>query len=114
IAEVEVLGDGVGAPAAGIVDGRAAPQAARAVEVGKQARRPARGLLDSEVSAQHERLEPGQEGIVFVEKSPTELDRRDAWVAEPRDRLLQHVRRRAKVRIEDGEEFTGGMRKRIA
>src|SRR5581483_12209532 len=67
VGDVEVLGQGVVAPAAGALQGGLAPDPGGAVEVEPEAAGAARGLLDGEVPVDGQRLQAGEQRRVAVD-----------------------------------------------
>ena len=107
IAEVEVFGEGEGAPAARFADAGHAPDAAGAAEVHEPAGAVAGGLLDDEVAVEGEGLAAGEGVIEPVEMAPAGLDHADLFVGdEVGDGAAEEVRRGDEVGVEHGEQFT--------
>ena len=105
IAQVEIFGQRVVLPAAGISDRRSPPDARGAVEVEEQPGAVPSAVLQHEVGVEQDRLDLREQRVVLVDVPPSRLHHRDAVVAEVRNRLLQEVRRRNEVRVEDGDEL---------
>ena len=70
IGEIKVLGQRVVLPSAGGLDCSSAPDAGGAVEVEESAAGEAGGVLDSEVSVEENRLNPGEQRESAVEVVP--------------------------------------------
>ena len=105
IRDVEVFGQRVVAPAAGIDDRLAPPDPGRAVEVEPVAAGGAGLLLDGEVAVDGECLEAGQQRIVAIDVTPPSLDEGEARVGgDDRDGRCQEVRRRDEVGVEDRDQ----------
>src|SRR6266850_3513098 len=67
IGKIGVFGERIVLPAAGIVDGFAAPHASGAVEIEKSAAAGARAMLDNEMAVEKNGLNVGEQGVVAVE-----------------------------------------------
>ncbi len=78
-------------PAAGIRDGRAAPDARRAVEVEKAAGAIAAAVLEDEVAVEQNRLDLRQQRVVLVDVAPARLHHADVRVDEVRHQLDEEV-----------------------
>jgi len=72
--DVHVLDGGALHPAAGVLEGLDAPHAGRAVEAKEVEVDAIDLLLDLEVEAQVDVLQPGQQVLVLVHEAPTSLD----------------------------------------
>ena len=103
VAQVQIFGQRVVLPAAGIVDGGPTPDAGRAVEVHESAAAVAGGVLDHEVAVEEDRLALGQQAGVAVEVVPADLDHADLVVGEVVDHVVEQVGRRDEVGVEDGD-----------
>ena len=108
-AQVQVLGEGVGPPAAGLVDGPPPPDAGRAVELEEVAARLAAGLLDGEMDVQLQGLQPGEQRVVVVQMGPAGLHHAHPLVLEIGHGGAQKVRVGQEVGIEDGHELAPGL-----
>jgi len=108
VAEVEVLGQRVVLPAAGIDDGGAAPDPGGAVEVEEQAGAVAAAVLQHEVRVEQDRLDLGQQRVIGVDVAPPRLYHRDLGIDEERHRALQEVGARDEVGVEDRDVLTLG------
>src|SRR4029079_15269101 len=62
-------------------------------------------LLQYQVSVQHHRLQAGKKAVLFIEVSPSCLDQGRALVREMVDHLLEQLRLRKEVRIEDQQKL---------
>ena len=96
VAEIEVFGERVVLPAAGVVDGGAAPDAGRAVEVHEPAAAVAGGVLDDEVAVEEDRLALGEQRRIAVEVVPAHLHHADLVVGEIVDDVVEDVARGTK------------------
>ena len=108
IAEVGVLGEGVVLPAAGFVDGVAAPHAGGAVEIEEDAGAGAAAVFEDEVAVEQDGFDLGEEAVVAVEVGPAGLHHADFRLGEVVDDLHQPVARRDEVGVEDGDELAAG------
>src|SRR5262249_26196515 len=106
IGQVEIFGQRVMLPTARLIDGAAAPDSRRAVEVEEAAGAVAGGVLDDEVPIEKNRLRLGQDRELPVEMAPAHLDHPDLVVAEKGNRSLQEIRRGDEVGIEYGDELS--------
>ena len=109
VAQVQVFGQRVVLPAAGVVDRGAAPDAGGAVEVHEPAAAVAGRVLDDEVAVEEDRLALGQQAGVAVEVVPADLDHADLGVGEVVDHVVEDVDRRDEVGVEDGDVIAGGL-----
>ncbi len=105
VTEVEILGQGVVLPSAGVVDRVTPPDPRCAVEVEEAAGAVAPPMLEHEVRVEQDRLNLGQEGVILVDMPPARLDHAHFRVAEVRQRLEEEVRRRHEVRVENRDEI---------
>ncbi len=62
-------------------------------------------MLDHEMAVEQDRFHFGQRRIVAVDVAPARLHHRELGVGEIGHGAAQEIRRRNKVRIEDGDEF---------
>src|SRR5439155_3982162 len=112
IREIGVFGERIVLPAAGIVDGFAAPDAGGAVEIEKSAAARTRTVLDNEMAIEKNSFNVGEQGVVAVEISPACLHHADFAAAigihEIRNRAAQKIGFREEVGVEDGDEFALG------
>ena len=92
IAEIEIFGQRVVLPAAGVADRLAPPDARRAVEVEEAPAAIAAAMLEHEVRVEKDRLDLGEERVVLVDVPPPRLHHRDFGVAEVVDRLASGSR----------------------
>ena len=76
IGKVGVFGEGVVLPAAGVGDGRAAPDTGRAVEIEEGAAAGARAVLDDEMAVEENGFNFREQRVVAVDIGPTRLDHR--------------------------------------
>jgi len=113
VAEVEVLGEGILLPPAGIVDGGAAPHASRPVKVHEPPAAVSRGVFDDKVPVEEDRLTAGQDGGVAVQVVPADLHHSDLVIGEVRDDVLEDVARGDEVSVEDGNKLARRLRERL-
>ena len=107
-AEVEVFGEGVGLPPAGIFYGASAPHTCRAIELQQKVAKAAPRLLHAEVDVELQGLQAGDETVVFIEVFPSGLHHADPGVVEVGDGAFQKVGPRQKIGVEDGDELAPG------
>ena len=81
VAEVEVLGQRVVLPSAGVGDRFTAPDARGAVEIEETAGAVAPAVLEHEVRVQQDRLDLREQRIVLVDVPPARLDHPDLRIA---------------------------------
>ena len=105
VREVEVFGERVGLPAAGVFDGGLSPEAGGAVEAHEAARRRARPLLDGEVVVQQGRLHARECRAVAIEVAPARLHERHVGVGEGRREAGEEVGRRHEVGVQHADQF---------
>jgi len=105
IAEVQVLRQRVVLPPAGILDGRATPDARGAVEIEEPAAAVARRVLDDEVPVEEDGLCLGQVRVLAVEMLPADLHHADPFVSKEVDRAPQELRGWHEVRVEHRHQF---------
>ena len=74
IAQVQVLGERIGLPPAGILQAAAAPHAGGAVEVEEAAATVTSSLFEEEVTVQQHALRSRQPVVAFVQMVPAGLD----------------------------------------
>src|SRR5262245_2229269 len=74
VGEVEIFGQRVGRPTAGVLDGLPPPNPRGAVEIEERPRAVARRVLENEMSVEVERLQPREQREVVVEMPPARLD----------------------------------------
>jgi len=108
IAEIEVLGERVGRPAARVLDTGAAPDTGGAVEVEEQARGGARLLLDAEVGVEQRGLRAREPRGATIQVAPARLDHAHAGIGEGRHDAPQEVHRGHEVGVEDREQLAMG------
>ena len=95
-------------PAAGVGNHLLAEYAGRSVEIEEIARARPRSVLQNEMAVQQHGFHFGQEAVVAVQIAPTGLHHPDVRVGEIVDGPLEKIGRRAEVRIENGDELSGG------
>src|SRR5215831_3240428 len=105
VGQIQVLGERVVLPAAGIVNGAATPDARGAVEVEEAAGSVARGVLDDEVAVEEDRLRLSEDGELAIEVPPTHLHHSNPLVGEEWHRSPQEVGAGDEVRVEHGDEL---------
>ena len=106
VAEVEILGQRVVLPAAGVGDRFAPPDAGRAVEIEEAAGAVAAAVLEHEVRVEQDRLDLGEQRVVLVDVAPARLHHADLRVGrEVRQRPRQEILRRNEVGVENGDEL---------
>ncbi len=112
IRKVGVFGERVVLPAAGIVNGFAAPHAGGAIEVEERAAAGAGSVLDDEMAVKKNRFHVGQQGIVAIKVRPARLHHADLATAfrihEVRNRAAKKIRFGQEVGVENGDEFASG------
>ena len=108
VAQVQVLGQGVGGPAPGLHDRGSPPDAGGPREVGQVTGAGPHRLLHPEVEIDHQGLESGENRVVPVQVFPARLHEADVGFPEPAHRLAQEVRGGQEVRVEDGDQLGRG------
>jgi len=108
VAEVQIFREGVVLPAAAGFDGGPAPDAGGAVEVQEFAVAAAGRLLQHEVAVQKQGLQLGEEGEILVQVPPARLHHADFLVGEVVDHLLEVVRCRLEVGVENADVLALG------
>ncbi len=108
VGQVQILGEGIVLPAAGVLDASSAPHAGRAVEAHEPPAAIAGCVLDHEVPVQQDGLRLGQQRLVTVDMVPPSLNHSDFGVGEMVDGVLQNVAGRDEVRVEDAQKLSGG------
>ena len=105
IAQVEIFGQRVVLPAAGVVDRRAPPDARRAVEIEEAARPVAAAVLEHEVPVEQNRLDLREQRVVLVDVAPARLHHADLGIGEVRHQPGQEIDGRDEVGVEDRDEL---------
>ena len=106
VAEVEVFGEGIGGPAAGLFDATPPPNAARAIEGDEPAAAIARRLLDHKMRINGQLLRAGQAVLVGVEVPPAALrDAHGRVRQQMRQQAPQEIGRGDEIGVEDGDVF---------
>ncbi len=95
-------------PAAGIVDGGAAPEAGGAVEIEEDAAAGARAVLDDEMAVEQNAFDLGERRVVAVEVGPARLEHGQLGVHEIGDSAAEKIGAGDEIGVEDGDEFAGG------
>ena len=91
--QVEILAERIVRPAAGVLDGRAPPDAAGAVELEQPAGERARALLDHEMPVLHEALRAREPVLLVIGEFAARLHEAGARVVdEQRHGALQPIR----------------------
>ena len=108
MAEVGVLGEGIVLPAAGFFDGRAAPHAGGAVEVEEDSGAGAATVFEDEMSVKQDGFDLCEEAVVAVQVRPACLHHAYAGLGEVMHYLVEPLRRRDEVGVEDCDERTLG------
>jgi hypothetical protein len=109
--QVEVFGQRIVLPAAGVGDRALPPHPGRAREVEEAAAAVPRGVLHHEVAVEEDRLEPREERVLLVQVAPARLDAADLALGEVVDRLLEEVGLGDEVRVEQRDELAlGGLK----
>jgi len=103
--EIEIFGERIVLPAAGLIDRHATPDAGRPVEVEEPPAAIAAAVLEHEVSVEENRLNLGQQGIVLVDVAPARLHHADVRLAEMGHEPRQEITRRDEVGVEDADEL---------
>ena len=91
IAQVEVFGQRVVLPAAGVADRLAAPHAGRAVEIEEAAGAVAAAVLEHEVAVEQNRLDLREQRVILVDVPPARLHHADLRVGEVRQQPVEEV-----------------------
>jgi hypothetical protein len=110
VAQVQILGQGGGAPAARILYRRSPPDSRGAREVGEVTVRRSDRLLHEEVEVDRKRLQPREPRVALVQVTPSCLREADGWIIENPQRAAQEFPRRHEVRVEDCDEGRGRKR----
>ena len=112
IREIGVFSECVVLPAAGIIDGFAAPDPGGPVEIEKSAPARTRTMLNDEMAVEKNGLNVSEQGVVAVEIGPARLHHADLTAAlrihEVGNGAEQKIRFGEKVGVEDGDEFALG------
>ena len=95
-------------PAAGVGDGRAAPDSGRAVEVEEESGAVAAAVLEHEVAVEQDRLNLRQQRVVLIDVTPARLDHRHLRIGEELHGAHQEIRRGDEVGVEDRDELALG------
>ena len=107
VAEVEVFGERIVLPAAGIRDAGAPPEASGAVEIEKASAPAAGGLLEQKMSIQEHGLDARENGVGAVQMPPAGLDHPDFRIGEiSGSSSAACPARRHEIRIENENEFS--------
>ena len=106
VRKVRVFGERVVLPAAGVVDGLAAPDARGSVEIEKCTASRTATMLHDKVPIKQNCLHLRQQRVIAVEVGPPRLHHPDFPVLKVGNRAPQKVGLREKVRVENGHEFS--------
>src|SRR3989304_5487662 len=107
ITEIEILGEGISMPVAGVLNCLLAPNAAGPVEIDEVAGLIPDILLDHKVAVKRHCLRAGQKRVFAVEMFPAGLDNADLRVLlEVGNRLLQELSPRNKISVENSNKFS--------
>ena len=90
--EVQIFGQGVGLPAACILDGLFPPDSGCTVELQKMMAGLTAHLLDGEVNIELQGLKLGEQRKIVVEMGPTGLNHPDPFVLEIGDGVFEKLR----------------------
>jgi len=108
VAQVEVLGEGVGLPPAGLFQARPTPDPGGAVEVEEAVRRVATPLLEEKVAVEEEGLGACEPALPFVQVVPAGLNHPHRRIPKGRQESVEEVRGGHEVGVENEEEFAVG------
>ena len=101
VAQVEIFGDRVVLPAAGIRDALRAQHGASAVEAEEEASVVAAGLLDGELRVESHHRRACERRVLLVEIAPARLGNADLRIAHVRKHRANEVVRNHEVRVEE-------------
>ena len=107
VADIQILGQGIGLPAARLDQRTPPPETRRAIEVEEEAAAVAPSLLHQEVAIEKERLGAGQPGIVRIQMIPARLHHAHGGVVHRDEQIAQQRRLRQEVGIENQNELAG-------
>ena len=105
IAKVRILGESVVLPAAGLLDGAAAPHAGGTVEVEEDAGTRTAAVFQDEMAIEQDGFDLGEKAVIAVEVGPAGLHHADARFGKVMHYLHEPVRWRHEVGVEDGDEL---------
>ena len=105
IAQIQILGQRVVLPAAGIRNRRPSPDPCRAIEIEEETGPIAAAVLEHEVAVQQDRLNLGEERVVLVDVSPACLHHRHLGIGEELHGALQEVGGRDEIGVENRHEL---------
>jgi hypothetical protein len=108
VGQVEILGERVVLPPAGIGNCGPAPDPASAGKIEHASGAEPRAVLHEMVTVEHERLHAREQALLTVQMPPTRLHHADRWVAEITDDGAEKIRLGNEVRVEDGDELALG------
>ena len=108
VADVQVLGQGVGLPSPRVDERLAAPQPRGPVEVEEPSPTKATLLLQKEVAIEEKPLRPGEPRVVLVEVVPPGLHHPHAGVGHRGEEFLEEGRRGDEIGVEDEYVLTRG------
>ncbi len=108
VAQVEILGQGVGFPPAGLVQTRPTPDPGGAVEVEEAVGGVAAALLEEEVAVEEERLGPGEPALLLVQVVPAGLNHSHRRIPKGGQEPVEEVWRGHEVGVENEEKLPVG------
>jgi hypothetical protein len=108
IAQIEIFGERVVLPAAGIDNARFSPEPSRAIEIEKTSAATPGGLFQKQMAVQEHGLNAGEQRVTPIQMSPARLDHPDLGVSEEMDRVPEQIAARNEIRVEDANEFAFG------
>ena len=105
VAQIEIFGQRIVLPPAGVADGLAAPHARRAVEIEEASRAVAAAVLEHEVAVEQDRLDLREQRVILVDVPPARLHHADLRVGKVRQQPVQEVWGRQEIGVENGDEL---------
>ena len=105
VAEIQIFGQRVVLPSAGVVDGAPPPDARRAVEIEEAAAAIAAAMLEHEVAVQQDGLDFREQRVILIDVTPSRLHHADARVREVRHDARQEIGRGHEIGVEDRDEL---------
>src|SRR5262249_40523406 len=91
VAEIQILGQRVVLPSAGISNRGTAPDARGSVEIKESPRSISSSMLEDEMAVEENRLNLGQQRVVLIDMPPARLHHADFLVSKLRHDSLQEV-----------------------
>lgn len=107
VADVEVLGQRIVMPSAGVQERLSAPHPRRTVELEEPATTVSPPLLDEEVAVQQKRLSARQPGFVLVEVLPARLHHADPGIGHRGEEVFEEAGPGDEVRVQDEDVVAG-------